>query len=258
MYGADIATVRKRYALGPVKGALDWLAMHTCDRVTFVSRGAALDVLGPVRGPEAQVVHNGLPSALPPGNYPRPADLIYVGGPGHGKRARLLPFILKHVAEILPRVRLRLVGIDPSQNADLVSDFQKLGLLERVVFEGIIPAADIRPIYERVAVLVVPSAYEGLPMVILEALRAGVPSVACDVGGNAEAIVDGHNGFLVEPDNPRLLADKVAEILASDELRGRMSRAAITVFKERFTVDRQIDDYLAIYEELLDRGRVGH
>ena len=74
-------------------------------------------------------------------------------------------------------------------------------------------------------VFVLPSRYEGLPLVVLEAMLAGLPVVASDVGSVAEAVVDGETGLLVRPDDPAAFAQAVGRVLADVDLRRRLGEA---------------------------------
>jgi glycosyltransferase involved in cell wall biosynthesis len=99
---------------------------------------------------------------------------------------------------------------------------------------------------------VLPSRFEGFPLTVLECLHAGVPIVAHDVGGVAEAIDDGVTGFIVSPDEPdHEFVDRVERILTSPQQRNKMGRRARQVANERFTEDRMVDEYREVYQQVL-------
>ena len=88
---------------------------------------------------------------------------------------------------------------------------------------------------------------EGHPRVVLEALAAGLPVVATDQGAIAETIADGVNGFVLPSSDPEMLADRLTQLLLDEELRDRMSRAALATYESRFTqeiADRTLADWL--------------
>jgi len=90
---------------------------------------------------------------------------------------------------------------------------RRLGLgEERVRFLGRASAGQVRELLGRAAALVVPSIYEGMPLVVLEAMEAGVPVVASRVSGIPEVVVDGETGWLVPPEDPEALAEALAEV----------------------------------------------
>lgn len=117
---------------------------------------------------------------------------------------------------------------------------------DNVFFMGNIPNAGA---YNRYADLFfLPSNYEGLPIVIIEALACGKPVVASAVGGISE-LLDGTNGYAVE-NVAQEMADKI-ELILSDEARyGQMSLAARETYQKSFTVDRMVEGYMQIYNSI--------
>jgi len=101
-------------------------------------------------------------------------------------------------------------------------------------------------------VFLLPSRFEGFPLTVLECLHAGVPLVAHDVGGVAEAIDDGKTGFVVssDADNSRFV-DRVETLLKHPEQRQEIGEHAQQVAVERFTEDRMVSDYQRLYNSIL-------
>jgi glycosyltransferase involved in cell wall biosynthesis len=85
---------------------------------------------------------------------------------------------------------------------------------------------------------------------VLEAMAAGLPVVATDVGGMAEAVIDGVTGFLVPPDDADALARALGRLVGDPELRTRMGAAARARYEEHFSPARQARAYEALYDEL--------
>ncbi len=103
---------------------------------------------------------------------------------------------------------------------------------------------------------VLSSAWEGLPMVLLEAAASELPIVATRVGGNEDAVTDGLNGLLVESGKPAALADAMRAVMAKDdEARHAMGRAGRELVRQGFDLESTIDTWVALYTELLDRKR---
>lgn len=96
---------------------------------------------------------------------------------------------------------------------------------------------------------VVSSVKEGFPFFILEAMLAGLPIVTTKVGGIPEIITNGQNGFLVEPKNPQMLADKIKELITDKILMAKMSDQNLKDVKEKFSLQKMIDQTLTIYNE---------
>jgi glycosyltransferase involved in cell wall biosynthesis len=91
---------------------------------------------------------------------------------------------------------------------------------------------------------VLPSRAEGFPLVLIEAGAAGLPVVATNIGGIDELITDNANGLLVEPDNPRALADAIAKVLENDELAASLA-SRLRADAVRYTWRRAADEVMA-------------
>lgn len=196
------------------------------------------------------VVWNGVPDtaqrALPGLEPPR---LVMVARFSPQKDHGLL---LKSLAELQ----------DLSWTLDLVGDgpllpqvkalAQELGLGSRVRFLG--RRVDIDSVLAEAQVFVLTSRWEGLPLTILEAMRAGLPVVASDVGGVGEAVVDGHTGFLVPRGEQALLRDRLRRLLADPGLRVQMGAAARKRYEEHFTVERMVEGVWEVYSRVLGQG----
>ena len=98
---------------------------------------------------------------------------------------------------------------------------------------------------------VLPSAWEAFPLAILDAMACGVPQVATDVGGTAEAVLDGETGLLVAPGDPAALAERIAELLLDPERRERMGEAARARHGERFAADRMVAETARLYDDVM-------
>lgn len=243
-----------------IRAWLDRGALALADRVTFISRSAAADVLPATQRAGARVIYNGLPDAPAPlpasaTPSPEPVELLFVGANSVRKRVETLPFVLRRVRERRPGSRLRIIGFGADENPGLLRQARALGVLDALVFEGRKRSEELPPYYRAARVLLVPSAYEGLPMVILEAFQSGLPCVATRVSGHPEVIDEGDSGFLVELDRPEKMAEAALRILEDAELGPRMGARGRDRVAKRFHVDRQAAEYLALYDEL--RGTTG-
>ena len=108
------------------------------------------------------------------------------------------------------------------------------------------PRDDVPDLMALADVLVLPSAFEGLPLVALEAMAAGLPVVATDVAGNAETIVDGETGRLVHGD-AAAFAGAVIAVLDDEPARTAMGAAGRARWQDRFTADRMVADTRAVH-----------
>jgi len=93
-------------------------------------------------------------------------------------------------------------------------------------------------------------------MVLLEASATGLPIVATDVGGNREIVLEGKTGFLASPGNPEALALAMVRLMdLPEEKRLEMGRKAREHVVERFSLEKVVDLWEALYEEFLQRKR---
>jgi len=100
-----------------------------------------------------------------------------------------------------------------------------------------------------------PSREEGFSNAILEAMAAGLPVVACDVGGNPEAVVDGETGRLVPPRDPEQFSAAVVELITDESKRKTFGEAGLRRAAERFSLDRMVGEMESLYESLVREGR---
>jgi glycosyltransferase involved in cell wall biosynthesis len=98
-----------------------------------------------------------------------------------------------------------------------------------------------------VDLFMLPTNYEGLPMVIIEAMSYGKPVVASNVGGISEIVVNGENGYTVKND-PNIFAEKIQYILENESIYNKFSENAYRRFKEHLTVDKMFQGYMEIYQ----------
>jgi glycosyltransferase involved in cell wall biosynthesis len=92
-----------------------------------------------------------------------------------------------------------------------------------------------------------PSNYEGLPMVIIEAMSFGKPIVASNVGGISEIVRNGTNGYVVE-NNAETFAIHIKRILEDSDKYNNFARASLDIYNAELTVDRMVNCYLDIYK----------
>lgn len=107
--------------------------------------------------------------------------------------------------------------------------------------------ADLAELYAGMDIFVLFSSWEGLPMTILEAMMAGLPIVASNVGGVGEEIVDGWNGFLLDELNVEKAAELLMKLASDESLRRRMGENSRRRGEELFSIDRMVREYERLY-----------
>ena len=126
-----------------------------------------------------------------------------------------------------------------------------LGIAQRVNFLGYRPdAADVLAASQ---LFILSSRSEALPRSILEAMRAGLPVVAADVGGVREAVVHGTTGLLAPAGDVPAFAEAIAGLLAGPGLRQRLGAAGRLIFERRFRLERMIENTETVYAAVSDR-----
>ena len=151
-----------------------------------------------------------------------------------------------------PGAVLVVAGREGNQSAELGAQADRLGLGDSVRFLGV--RDDVPDLLCAADVFVLPSRWEGLGGVLLEAMAVEAPIVASDLPAVREIVEDGVTGVLVDAADPRRLAQAVTGVL--DDRPGAAARAAAarSVFLERYTVDRVAEAMVAFYRRALGQS----
>jgi glycosyltransferase involved in cell wall biosynthesis len=159
--------------------------------------------------------------------------------------------LVRAVSQLEPgAVRLRIAGDGPDR-PQLVAEIERLGLADVIELLG--TSGDIGALLGAADVFVLASASEGLPMSVLEAMAAGTPVVASQVGGMPELVNDGETGVLVPPGDPAALAAALARLAADPALRGRFGAAGRRRAEAEFSLAGFHAQHLAVYRAALER-----
>jgi glycosyltransferase involved in cell wall biosynthesis len=192
-----------------------------------------------------RVIPNGIP------DFEGVAVPRATGGPIVGSLGRLDRQkgydVLVRALPTLPGVTAVLVGDGPERGA-LERLAHELGVSDRLRITGW--RDDGRAQLASFDVFVLPSLYEGLPLAVLEAMLAGLPVVASDVGSVRDALRDGETGLLVPPGDATRLADGIRRAL-EPELGAVLGERGRREALERFTVEAMVRAYEALYDSVL-------
>jgi teichuronic acid biosynthesis glycosyltransferase TuaC len=159
--------------------------------------------------------------------------------------------LIRAVAAIgseFPELTLEIVGRGPEQ-ARLQALAHQLEIGDRVRFLGHQSRQAVAEVMRRCTVFALPSRYEGLGCVYLEAMSVGKPVIGCRGQGIAEIVQHGSNGFLVGPNNERELALALAMLLRDEPRRLSLGAAARDTILERLTLADQAESLARIYRE---------
>jgi glycosyltransferase involved in cell wall biosynthesis len=185
------------------------------------------------------------------------AELAVGAAPLVGIVARLVPIkahevFLAAAARIraeVPEVRFLIVG-DGERRAAIERRVDELGLRPAVIFLGW--RADLDRLYADLDVVVLTSRNEGSPVALIEAMAAGVPVVATDVGGVADVVQDGTSGLLAPMDDDARIGAGVVTLLRDRALAARMGAAGRTRVATAYDAGRLVTDVEVLYTRLLD------
>jgi len=242
------------------------LVTNTVGRYLAVSRGVAERMRQRFRVPEHKlcIVPNGIdlvPFAGPRPNTLRAALARTPGQPIVLTTARLdrqkgHAYLLAAAAQVADA--LFVLAGDGPERAALEAAVHEAGLEDRILFLGYRP--DVPELLASSDLFVLPSLFEGFPLSILEAMAAGTPVIASDIGGNDEAVTHGETGFLVPPADPDALARAIRLLLSDTSLARRLAEAGRARAQREYSSGRMVDRVTRIYDELLSpseaaRGR---
>lgn len=173
--------------------------------------------------------------------------LLFAGRLVREKGADLL---ISALALLPPSVNLDVAGDGP-QREELERQCRDVGVASRITFHGDLSQEDLHSLYARSAALIVPSRWmENSPLVIFEALAAGLPVIGARRAGIEELVRHGETGLLFAPDRPASLALSIRELLADENRRAEMSRASELWSNTEFSPERHLQRLTATYEEL--------
>lgn len=148
------------------------------------------------------------------------------------------------LSEDFPNICYLHVGDGPELNAE-VELAESSRVVERCQFLG--ERDDVLLILQAADIFVMPSKYEGLCLAAVEASACGVPVIGYDVPGLRDAVVDGKTGLLV-PAVVQELADAISRLVADAELRRMYGTAGRAFVKDRFSLNRWVDEVMSVYE----------
>jgi glycosyltransferase involved in cell wall biosynthesis len=196
------------------------------------------------------VVHNGMPDDARRRDHDLASEPVRLLMVGRHVAQKDHPTLLRALAKLRDQAwTLDLIGSGPQEDSNRALA-RELGLAERVRFLGYRTDVPDRMAESDVNVLI--TNWEGLPRSIIEAMRAGLPTVASNVGGNRELVADDRTGYLVPRGDIDAVADRLAGLIADRHKRQILGANARRSFEQSFTFDTMFGHTLAIYRKMLD------
>jgi glycosyltransferase involved in cell wall biosynthesis len=234
-----------------------WL-LKNAKRLIAVSPSLAEFMVKQGHAPErVAYVPNGVPTAKKTIRR-RPTGTWTIGMAALFRPRKGIEVLLAALAELRSQgadVRFRAIGPfeTPEYERETHALVNKLGLADAIDWTGFV--SDIHAELRQVDLFVLPSLFgEGLPMVVLEAMAAGLPVVATNVEGIPAAIRHGVDGLLVEPNNPTALAAALSEMMSPDSPHDytSMAESARERHKDYFSATAMAANVARVYREILD------
>ena len=237
--------------LSPISFTRMGRLLESADWVTAVAHDCLRDILSyaPSIADRLEHLPNGvMPPSHPPGD-PDPDQLLCVGRlvPQKGFDRAIEAMVA--IRARWPTARLLVAGIGPDART-LQAQAARLGLQEAVQFLGLQEGDTVRQLMARSALVLMPSRYEGLPLVALEAAWAGRPVVASDCAGLNEAVLADVTGVLVPDGDVPALAGAVLALLEDQPRAAQLGAAARARAESEYSLDRYVSTCESLYGRL--------
>lgn len=250
---------------GPVRRLTDRILARRTDRIVTNSEAVKRFLTRRIGLPEPliSVIRNGLDlaeydaaSERLTAPIPPQEGTLTIGSAGRLEPQKGFLYLLtamRTVRERMPQARLWIAGAGP-EAPELGSRARQLGLADTVQFLG--ARDDVPALMRRFDLFVLPSLWEGLPNVALEAMAARRAVVATNVDGTPEAVVDGTTGLLIPPRDPAALAHAMISLLNDEPRRRRFGEAGRQRVEVEFGMERMVTQTEGLYRAALrEAGR---
>jgi teichuronic acid biosynthesis glycosyltransferase TuaC len=255
VHGLDVfSTVQVAGRAGEWSRRISQRVYASSQRVICVSERVREQVLeGMGRNCRTSVVYNGVkPDLFSPLTAPS-SDSLRILSVGNLIPIKGHDLLIRSIASLVsefPSLVLEIIGEGPERSR-LQALAQQLHVEERVRFPGCRSRKQVAAAMQQCTLFALPSRYEGLGCVYLEAMSVGKPVIGCRGQGIAEIIQHGSNGFLVGPDNEKELTLAIAILLRDPSFRRNLGAAARDTILDRLTLAHQADGLARIYRECI-------
>ena len=213
------------------------VSRHVCDEVRKAANA------------DPAVVYNGVdPSLFHPGEDQKSPTLLSVGNLIPTKGHALVVQALAALRPDFPELKWEVIGEGP-ELGPVRNLAQRLGVLPAINFRGRQSRSAVAEACRRCTIFVLPSRYEGLGCVYLEAMASGKAAVGCTGQGIEEVVRHGENGWLVPPNGQGELIEGLRLLLRDEVRRRRIAEAAHRSVTQSFTLQHQARRLVEIYRE---------
>lgn len=239
-----------------LKQKIKWLLSFFTDKIVAVSNGVKEYYISKVKIKKNKfiVIYNGIDLSSFVFKGYKPIDLsqkinaVIVARlkevKGHKYLLEAMPMIIKKY----PHFILNIVG-GGDLELKLKDQVNKLGLRNNIIFLG--ERLDVEKIFADMDLFILPSLWEGLGIVLLEAQATGLAVLSSDIPGTIEVVKDGQTGLLFETKNPQAIFNCVDKLLSNPDLHKKIVENAYMQVKENFSLEKMVSTYEKLYFDLL-------
>jgi teichuronic acid biosynthesis glycosyltransferase TuaC len=251
VHGGDLSyaaarSERGRRAVARVLGAADAVIANS-----EVTRRGIEELVGSLA--RLRVIHPGADTPPEAGEKHADPTLVTLAHLEPHKNQRNVMRALGALAGRHPRLRYELIGKGPDRES-LEELAHAIGLGDRVVFRGAMPHEVALAELARCHVHVMPSIHDAFGVANVEAMAAGLPAIGGEGTGAEDVAAAGEGMLLVPPGDVTALARAIERLVGDERERERVGEAARRTAAEHFSWDRNADETLAVYEEVVGRG----
>lgn len=222
------------------------------DQIAYLGNGIDVTIFDPDHPTAADLQRRRAELGIPEG-----APVVGFVGRLAARRKGFLDFLAAaaRVAEQIPEVRFLIVGEADHGKPDAVEPevAAEYGIADRCLFLGRQPNEELPILYRLMDLLVLPSLFEGIPRVVMEAAAMGTPAVVSDVKGNREAVEQDRSGLLVPLGDVPALTRAILAILTDPTLAARLGSRSRKLAREQFDERRVFAQVQEVYADLLKR-----
>ncbi len=159
-----------------------------------------------------------------------------------------LEYLIEAARAALPKAKFYIIG-EGAERKKLEALIKKYKLEQKVFLLGAIPKA--QKYLKAFDLFVLPSLKEGFPYAVIEAMHAGLPIISTNVGGIPEIITNQKNGILVPPKKPKILAEKINELIKNYKFAEQLGMRAVIAAQEQFSLEKMVDQTKKVYLQLI-------
>lgn len=199
------------------------------------------------RRKDTHIIHNGV-EIKQPNNHrvelkSRPISIVVTAR--HDKQKDYLTIF--KALQLVNNVKVYLLGDGPliERNKKVA---RELNVIDKLIFVGF--TSEVQRYLRNADIFLLITNWEGFPFSILEAMNNQLPVIATDICGISEAVVNGNTGFLVKPNSPQILAEKLNLLVNNGAMRSKMGNNGYTFLKDNFSLDsmfQKTEDVFKIY-----------